>query len=101
MRQAMIASGRSTASEELLRDRLEKAGFVDVQTFTLHLPNGPWPKDKYEPRTTIHSRNLTYSPLGLNRNLKKLGMMLLLHAETGFHSYGIYIDTGKCKPVYG
>jgi hypothetical protein len=45
---AMVASGRVPASEELLRERLEKAGFVDVQSFTMRLPMGPWAKDKYE-----------------------------------------------------
>jgi hypothetical protein len=46
MNDAMIASGRPVPSEALLRERLEKAGFVDVQSFTLRLPVGPWPKDK-------------------------------------------------------
>jgi hypothetical protein len=45
----MIASGRVPQSEELLRERLEKAGFVDVQSFTLRLPIGPWAKDEYKP----------------------------------------------------
>jgi hypothetical protein len=43
---AMIASGRAPSSEELLRERLEKAGFVDVQSFTLPMLMGPWAKDK-------------------------------------------------------
>jgi hypothetical protein len=47
MSDAMVASGRAVASEELLRERLETAGFVDVQSFTLQLPIGPWAKDKY------------------------------------------------------
>jgi hypothetical protein len=45
---AMIASGRVPSSETLFRERLEKAGFVDVQTFALPLPVGPWAKDKYD-----------------------------------------------------
>jgi hypothetical protein len=55
MQEAMIASGRPAASEELLRERLEKAGFVDVQSFTIRLPYGPWAKDKYEPWTATES----------------------------------------------
>jgi hypothetical protein len=54
---AMIATGREPASEELLRERLEKAGYVDVQTFTLHIPSGPWAKDQYEPWTARHCEN--------------------------------------------
>jgi hypothetical protein len=49
MQEAMIVTGRASPSEELLRGRLEKAGYVDVQSFTLRLPFGPWAKDKYEP----------------------------------------------------
>jgi hypothetical protein len=49
MNEAMKASNRVAPSAELLRGRLEKAGFIDVQAFTLRLPIGPWPKDKYEP----------------------------------------------------
>jgi hypothetical protein len=44
---AMIASNRAPSSEKLFRERLEKAGFVDVQSFTLPLVVGPWAKDKY------------------------------------------------------
>jgi hypothetical protein len=32
---SLIVSGGVPSSEELLRERREKAGFVDVQTFTL------------------------------------------------------------------
>jgi hypothetical protein len=49
----MIVTGRASPSEELLRGRLEKAGYVDVQSFTLRLPFGPWAKDKYEPWAAI------------------------------------------------
>jgi hypothetical protein len=45
---AMAKTGRYGANEELLRTRLEKAGYVDVQSFTLRIPIGPWAKDKYE-----------------------------------------------------
>jgi hypothetical protein len=47
MKEALSASGREHPSEQLLRQRLEKAGFVDVQAFTLPVPVGPWAKDKY------------------------------------------------------
>jgi hypothetical protein len=53
IRDAMVASGRPAPTEELLRERLEKAGFVDVQSFTLLQPMGPWAKDKYEPWVAI------------------------------------------------
>jgi hypothetical protein len=44
---AVIASGRVPSSEQLFKERLEKAGFVYVQSWTLPLPIGPWAKDKY------------------------------------------------------
>jgi hypothetical protein len=49
MHEALIASDRVVPTEELLRSRLEEAGCVDVQSFTLRIPVGPWAKDKYEP----------------------------------------------------
>jgi hypothetical protein len=55
---AVIASGRVPSSEELFKERLEKAGFVDVQSFTLPLPVGPWTKDKYD-RCTDAFKNCT------------------------------------------
>jgi hypothetical protein len=72
MRDAMAASGRIDSSEELLRTRLEDAGYVDVQSFTIKQPFGPWAKD---------------------REVKKLGIMVLLNGETGFHAYGTYAGT--------
>jgi hypothetical protein len=45
MNDALSASGRVAPSEELLRERLEKAGYVDVQSFSLKQPVGPWAKD--------------------------------------------------------
>jgi hypothetical protein len=57
MNDALIATGRATPSEELLRERLEKAGFADVQSFTLRLPVGPWAKDKFEPCNTVKTAN--------------------------------------------
>jgi hypothetical protein len=47
MEDAMRKSGRIGPSEEQLKTRLEKAGFVDVQTFIVKQPLGPWAKAKY------------------------------------------------------
>jgi hypothetical protein len=47
MDDAMGKSGRVKPSAEQLKTRLEKAGFVDVQYFTLKQPVGPWAKAKY------------------------------------------------------
>jgi SAM-dependent methyltransferase len=96
---AMIATGREPPSEEILRERLQKAGYVDVQTFTLHLPSGPWAKDQYEPWIARHFENGKCSPQCLNRALKKLGVMSLLSCQTGFHAYGTY--AAECLPGCG
>jgi hypothetical protein len=53
MEDAMKASGRVAPSEELLKERLKKAGYVDVQSFAIKMPVGPWAKDKYGPWTSI------------------------------------------------
>jgi hypothetical protein len=45
--EAMRKSGPVRPTEELLKTRLEKAGFVDVQAFIVKQPIGPWPKAKY------------------------------------------------------
>jgi ABC-type sulfate transport system substrate-binding protein len=47
MEEAMSKSGRVRPSEEQLKTRLEKPGFVDVQVFTIKQPIGPWAKAKY------------------------------------------------------
>jgi hypothetical protein len=47
MEDATVKSGRLNPSEQQLKARLEEAGFVDVQSFTLKQPVGPWAKDKY------------------------------------------------------
>jgi hypothetical protein len=47
MEEAMAKSGRVCLRAEEMRSRLEAAGFVDVQTFTLKQPIGPWAKAKY------------------------------------------------------
>jgi hypothetical protein len=54
LKDALTASGRVVPTEVLLRERLEKAGFVDVQSFTLPVPVGPWAKEKYEHCTAVH-----------------------------------------------
>jgi hypothetical protein len=46
LQDALTTSGRAAPSEELLRTRLEKTGYVDVQSFTFKMPFGPWAKDK-------------------------------------------------------
>jgi ABC-type sulfate transport system substrate-binding protein len=47
MEEAMSKSSRVRPSEEQLKTRLEKAGFVDVQALTVKQPFGPWAKAKY------------------------------------------------------
>jgi hypothetical protein len=66
---AMTKSGRVNPSEEQLKTRLEKAGFVNVQAFTVKQPVGPWAKAPF---------------------LKKVGLMVLLLGEQAFYSYGKY-----------
>jgi hypothetical protein len=46
MEDAMSKAGRVIPGEEQLKARLEKAGFVDVQAFTMKQPLGPWAKAK-------------------------------------------------------
>jgi ABC-type sulfate transport system substrate-binding protein len=48
MEDAMNKSSRVRPSEEQLKTRLEKAGFVDVQAHTVKQIVGPWAKAKYE-----------------------------------------------------
>jgi ABC-type sulfate transport system substrate-binding protein len=47
MEEAMARSGRTNPSQEQLKTRLENARFVDVQSFTVKDPIGPWAKAKY------------------------------------------------------
>jgi hypothetical protein len=42
---AMSAIGRTPVGDGELIEKLEKAGFVDIQAFTLKQPFGPWAKD--------------------------------------------------------
>jgi ubiquinone/menaquinone biosynthesis C-methylase UbiE len=46
MEDAMSKAGRVIPGEEQLKARLKKAGFVDVQAFTMKQPLGPWAKAK-------------------------------------------------------
>jgi hypothetical protein len=57
MNDALIATGRAPPSEERWRARLEDAGYVHVQSFTLKQPVGPWAKDKYELCTAAYCEN--------------------------------------------
>lgn len=52
----------------LLEERLKNGGFEGIESVVHKTPFGPWAKDK---------------------RLQKAGMFALLHAETGFHSYGL------------
>jgi hypothetical protein len=47
MDEAISKSGRVRPSEAQMKTRLEQAGFVDVQSFAVKQPIGPWAKDKY------------------------------------------------------
>lgn len=76
MTEAMAKSGRTAPVDGHLSERLEKAGFADIKSFAIKQPFGPWAKDK---------------------KLKKLGMMLLLQGEQGFHSYGMMAFTRMLK----
>lgn len=65
---AMRRVGRPNATAEILTDRLRSAGFEDVQVVSHKQPFGPWPKDG---------------------QLKNIGAMTLMMAETGiFEAYG-------------
>jgi hypothetical protein len=64
----MVQIGRPPPTGELLRQRLEKAGFVNVVVKNIKEPLGPWPKDK---------------------RLKTIGAMCLLNGETGIEAFGL------------
>ncbi|KAF8544016.1 S-adenosyl-L-methionine-dependent methyltransferase [Trichophaea hybrida] len=65
---AMIKFGRPAAFGERMKERLENAGFLDVQVLKFKQPMGPWPKDK---------------------RLKAIGAMMLKHSESGFPAYAL------------
>jgi len=43
---ALITTGRPQVTAALLRERLEKSGFIDVHVVNFKQPCGPWPKDE-------------------------------------------------------
>lgn len=67
--------GRLPATGALLRQRLEVAGFVDIQVFSFKQPFGRWPKDQ---------------------RMKTIGAMFLLICETGMEAYG----TNTTAPIH-
>lgn len=71
--EAMVKLGRpANISDTFLKSALTRAGFVDVTAIRYKQPIGPWPKDE---------------------RLKKIGMMCLLSASTGYHAYGMMAFT--------
>ena len=69
LEKAMIKAGRPAIQPGVLLKRLEDSGFEDTHDYVLKQPFGPWAKAK---------------------KMKELGIMLLLIAEMGFHSYGMF-----------
>ena len=65
---AMEKIQRPFPTKSVLKARLEKAGFVDVQEVVIKQIFGPWPK---------------------NKRLKNAGAMALLSNETGIEAYGM------------
>jgi hypothetical protein len=64
--------GRPQATGKMLKDRLEKAGFVDVVVRDIKQPFGPWPKEK---------------------RLKNIGAMVMLQSDPGIEAYGMAVFT--------
>ncbi|KAF8544212.1 S-adenosyl-L-methionine-dependent methyltransferase, partial [Trichophaea hybrida] len=69
---ALAKVGRSQASAASLKDKLEKAGFVDVNVVSVKQPCGPWPKDE---------------------RMKQIGAMVMLMSETGLEAYCMALFT--------
>ncbi|KAA8913405.1 S-adenosyl-L-methionine-dependent methyltransferase [Sphaerosporella brunnea] len=69
---AMQKMGRPVLADGELEQRLQKAGFTEIKTYSYKQVWGPWPKD---PR------------------MKKIGLMNLLQSETAFHAYGMAVFT--------
>jgi hypothetical protein len=65
---------RLQATAETLKQRLEEAGFVDVEVVTGKQPFGPWPKEKH---------------------MKTVGAMVMLNAEAGAEAYGMEVDRAR------
>lgn len=59
--------GRPPATTEVMKKLLEDAGFVNVKIHPYKQPLGPWPKDK---------------------QLKRMGAMVMLNCETGLFPGG-------------
>ncbi|KAF8543714.1 S-adenosyl-L-methionine-dependent methyltransferase [Trichophaea hybrida] len=67
--EAMSKIGRPAhMTGETLKGNLIKAGFEDIHIFSYKQPLGPWPRDS---------------------RLKRVGAMMLLNGESGYHSYGM------------
>lgn len=64
--------GRPIATEEILRERLAKVGFQDIQIKSFKQPFGPWPKDQ---------------------RMKRIGAMVMMTAEGGTQAYGMALMT--------
>jgi predicted TIM-barrel fold metal-dependent hydrolase len=60
--------GRPNATPQLLRERLEDAGFVGVEITSAKQPFGPWPKDSQR---------------------KRIGVLALLMVETACEAYAM------------
>ncbi|KAF8533825.1 putative TAM domain methyltransferase [Trichophaea hybrida] len=65
---ALTQIGRPPATDAILKERLEKAGFVDIQVVNVRQPMGPWPKDQ---------------------RLKKLGAITLFGMEAAIEAYSL------------
>jgi hypothetical protein len=83
LEEALIKVGRPLATAELLKQRLQNAGFVDIKQYVYKQPLGPWPKD---PR------------------LKRVGALVLMACDTGIEAYAmgcltrvLGMDTSEAK----
>ncbi|KAF8544207.1 S-adenosyl-L-methionine-dependent methyltransferase [Trichophaea hybrida] len=66
--EAMDKLGRPNATQQILRERLERAGFVDIEITSAKQPFGPWPKESQR---------------------KRIGTLTLLMCETGCEAYAM------------
>ena len=66
--EALTKVNRPPVLDGELQNRLETAGFEDVQAVAIKQPWGPWAK---------------------SRRQKQIGAMNMLQAETAFHAYGV------------
>jgi hypothetical protein len=72
LRDALTKIGRPQPDHQFMANVLIQAGYEDVKMLSAKEPIGPWPKDP---------------------QLKKVGAMNLLNAETGYESYGMAVFT--------